>query len=242
MEKVGIYLLGSWLIVVPFLISLNIYQWLPNGEESVQAKESISVDEQNLFLLVSACGGLGASIHALSSFLVYIGNAKFSSNWSIWYIGRPILGGGVAIAFYFVFRAGFVGFANVKDVGTVNLYGICGISVIVGLFSKEAIEKLKEIAATVFVKPKKQKDALDSSEPKVHRYFPFPLMNPQSGEEIEVFGEGFSKKSVVLIGEAPLPTQFITETFLKATILEPENLGPEPRELSVVADDPGKND
>jgi hypothetical protein len=50
--------------------------------------------------------------------------------------------------FYVVLRAGL--FSPSTSVSEVSPYGFCAVSVLVGLFSEQAMEKLRQVAANVF--------------------------------------------------------------------------------------------
>ncbi|MGB9181086.1 MAG: hypothetical protein WCB68_17775, partial [Pyrinomonadaceae bacterium] len=42
--------------------------------------------EERLLLLVIAAGALGSYVHAATSFADYVGNRKFTSSWTWWYV------------------------------------------------------------------------------------------------------------------------------------------------------------
>lgn len=104
--------------------------------------------EQRLILIVILSGALGGSIHAASSFVTFVGNRQFFRSWILWYALRPFIGMALALIFYFFLRGGL--FSAGADVSTVNPFGVATIAGITGMFSKQAIDKLKELFDTMF--------------------------------------------------------------------------------------------
>ena len=71
---------------------------------------------------------------------------------------RPLIGAALALIFYFVFRGGLMVLSTPPDAlkaDTINPFGIAGLGSLVGMFSKEASDKLKEVAESVFKKQKR---------------------------------------------------------------------------------------
>jgi cation transport ATPase len=112
---------------------------------------------QILWLLIFA-GILGAVIRCIYNFFTYWGKGEFDFVWIWYYLFSPFIGGALALVFYFIIRGGF--FTANNDLGNLNnlnLYSFTGLSMLVGLFSREALRKLQTIAETVFVKVEKTK-------------------------------------------------------------------------------------
>lgn len=107
---------------------------------------------QILWLLIFA-GSLGALIRCLYNFFTFWGSSKFDFNWIWYYLISPFIGGSLALVFYFIIRGGFFTVNNDwANLNNINLYSFTGLSMLVGLFSREALKKLQDIAETVFVK------------------------------------------------------------------------------------------
>jgi hypothetical protein len=104
--------------------------------------------ESRLILLVLLVGALGSYVYAVTSFATYAGNRTLTFSWLWWYLLRPFIGGPLALIFYFVIRGGFL--STGADAGSLSLYGIAGLSALVGMFSKNAIDKLQEVFETMF--------------------------------------------------------------------------------------------
>jgi hypothetical protein len=105
-------------------------------------------EESRYILLVLLLGALGSYLHAVTSFVTFAGNRKLVVSWLWWYILRPFIGGPLALIFYFVIRGGFL--STGADATNISIYGIAGTSALVGMFSKNAIDKLEEVFTTLF--------------------------------------------------------------------------------------------
>lgn len=99
-----------------------------------------------LLVLVVAGGFLGNMIHIASSFTVFVGARKFEQSWILWYWVRPFTAAALALAVYFAFGA-------TNDPGTADIDRIITLSILSGLFTDRATEKLREFFEVLF-KPK----------------------------------------------------------------------------------------
>ena len=106
-------------------------------------------DELRFLLMVLLTGALGSSVFALKSFADYLGNEKLSESWFTFYLIQPIEGAGIAFVFYVVVRGGFFSGAS-TDLKTVNMFGVCAIAALAGMFSDTAFQKLNEVFDTMF--------------------------------------------------------------------------------------------
>lgn len=152
--------LGVLLMVIGIaLISLVIAMWpivadattRPTGEEQTFDWLGFTyhlTPDAALILLVVLVSALGSFVHAATSFADYVGNRQLKISWVWWYLLRVLVGSSLALIFYFAVRGGF--FANDASSGAVNPYGIAAVSGLVGLFSKQATDKLREIFDTAF--------------------------------------------------------------------------------------------
>jgi hypothetical protein len=114
-------------------------------------------DEERLLILVMTAGALGSLVHALRSAYWYVGNRNLVRSWVPKYLLLPFCGAILAILFYFVVRGGF--FSPRANSIHTSQYGFCALACLVGLFSEQAVLKLKQIAETVFVTTEQGKDA-----------------------------------------------------------------------------------
>ena len=109
-------------------------------------------DELRLLLMVLLTGALASSVYALKSFADYLGSGKLRESWFTFYLIQPVEGAGIAFFFYVVLRGGFFAGSSI-DLKTVNIFGVCAIAALAGMFSDTAFLKLKELFDTMF-KPK----------------------------------------------------------------------------------------
>jgi hypothetical protein len=161
--------------------------------------------ETALLLLVVVSSALGSFVHAATSFTDYVGNRKLAASWAWWYVLRAFIGCALALLFYFSIRGGFLG-ANTPP-QEINPYGIAAVSGLVGLFSKQATDKLREVFDTIFrTAPGKGDDARSDSianpVPAIAGLEP-PKTEARSGlVEVVLRGAGFVPESVVRLERA----------------------------------------
>jgi hypothetical protein len=149
-------------------ITILIFQFWPNftidekGNMVVNKfiylfnKQIAIEDESRWILIVLLTGALGSYVHATTSFVTFVGNRSLVSSWTWWYILRPFIGASLALIFYFVIRGGL--FSPGADASKVSIFGIAAISGMVGMFSKQATDKLKELFDNLFKTEKGQGD------------------------------------------------------------------------------------
>lgn len=104
--------------------------------------------EQRYLLLVIMSSALGSCIHALTSWVSYVGNKTLVLSWAWWYIARPFIGVPLALLFYFVVRGGLL--STGTETSDVSAFGVAAIAGLVGMFSKQATDKLSEVFETLF--------------------------------------------------------------------------------------------
>lgn len=114
-------------------------------------------DEVRLLWIVILAGALGSLVHALRSVYWYVGNRNLVWSWLGKYMLMPFGGSALAVVFYFVIRGGF--FSPQAGFSQTSPFGFAALSAMVGLFSEQAVLKLKQIAETVLSKPEGGADA-----------------------------------------------------------------------------------
>ena len=117
--------------------AINIFFWTMAASAEVR-----------LIWLVVITSALGSYIHTVTSFTLYAGNRSLAPSWLAWYVLRPAISAALALIFYFALRAGLFSGATADQ--TINPFGIAAISGMVGMFSKQATEKLSKIFDTIF--------------------------------------------------------------------------------------------
>jgi len=155
-----------------------------------------------LLLLVALAGFLGNMIHIATSLTTFLATGKFDRNWMLWYYVRPFTASALAMGIYFVFRGGFMNMSG--DIVNINLYGVMTISLLAGLFTDRATQKLKEVFDVIF-KPKDERPGKLEGDFKITGVTPVEI---EAGKEnmITIKGEHLgSKKFTVTINDEPVP-------------------------------------
>ncbi|MGE5860620.1 MAG: hypothetical protein ACM34J_08695 [Ignavibacteria bacterium] len=104
--------------------------------------------EIRFLLIVIVAAVLGSFIHAATSFTSYVGNKSLVMSWAWWYYMRPFIGIALSLIFYFVIRGGLLSAGT--DAEEISVYGIAAVAGLVGMFSKQATDKLQEVFVTLF--------------------------------------------------------------------------------------------
>ena len=174
MSREGIIGFGVYFIAFSVaLLYLLVNIWPPAISEATPSWSSQPVslflgwlkfslsDEVRLMLIVILAGALGSYVHSTTSFSDYVGNRRLTKSWSWWYILRPFIGISLALVFYFVIRAGL--FSPSASVETTSPYGVAAIAGLVGMFSKQATDKLSELFDVLFktAEEEERKDKLE---------------------------------------------------------------------------------
>jgi hypothetical protein len=204
-----------------------------------QALPSITLDVR-LLLMVMAAGGLGSFVHVATSFGDYVGNEKLTTNWVWWYVLRPFIGMILAAVFYLVVRGGFLSAGT--EAGRLNPYGVAALAALVGMFSKQATDKLDELFNTLFRTAatggdSKRKDDLLNPVPNVTDVEPKLIEPKTENVVVTIVGTGFVNGAVIRINGVNRETMFNDVTRLTAKLL-PEDVA-EQREVEVSVFNPG---
>ena len=103
--------------------------------------------DARLLLLAMLAGGLGALVHVTTSFATYLGNREFDRAWVPWFTLRPLIGMTLGLLFYLIARAGLV---TTSGADAMNPFGVGAISGLAGLFSKQTVDKLRDVFEQAF--------------------------------------------------------------------------------------------
>jgi hypothetical protein len=194
-----------------------------------------------LVLVVMIAGGLGSFIHTATSFSDYVGNGTLSSSWLWWYIFRPFVGMMLAVVFYLAVRGGFL---TGPEAGKINPFGIAALAGLVGMFSKQATDKLDEIFNTLFrtapgAGDSKRQGSLTNPRPSINDWEPKSIEPQTESLIVTVIGTGFVKGAAVRVNGTNRETHFESESRLTATLL-PDDVEKEGEvELTVFSPGPG---
>lgn len=172
--------------------------------------------ELRLILLVMVVGALGSYIHSATSFADYVGNRRLSRSWVWYYILRTFVGMSVALLFYFVIRGGLLSAGAGSE--AVSVFGIAAVSGLVGLFSRQATDKLREVFDTLFKTEDQRGDQLTLPRPEIVSINPETVDAGSQERSLTVNGNGFVNESVVRLNGANRPTNFVSATQLTAEL------------------------
>jgi hypothetical protein len=114
--------------------------------------------EVRLFLIVVLAGALGSLVHALRSLYWYVGNRALVWSWGLQYLLLPFVGATLGVVFYLVARGGLVPQPITSSNAPISPFGFAAVSSLAGLFSHQAIERLKLVATTLLAEAPKGKD------------------------------------------------------------------------------------
>lgn len=119
-------------------------------------------------LICMLSAAIGSSITTVMGYLKHASDQKdFDPAYSAWYIGRPVTGALLGLLFYFILRGGFIALGTNSST-QFDDFALAGAGGLVGLFSKNALEKLREIFDVIFrlEKPTGQTDEAVAPELK----------------------------------------------------------------------------
>jgi hypothetical protein len=119
-------------------------------------------DEVRLLLIVILAGALGSLVHTVRSVYWYVGNRFLKWSWVPKYVLQPFAGSTLAVIFYVVVRGGF--FSPQTTFENTSPFGFTALAALVGLFSEQAVLKLKKVAETVLEPPAPGEDAKPQQE------------------------------------------------------------------------------
>jgi hypothetical protein len=113
--------------------------------------------------MVALSGALGGLVHTVRSFSMYVGTRSLRWSWIPFNLLLPVVGALGGTVFYLVFRGGL--FSSSTQATAANPYGFAAVAALVGLFSEQAMEKLKQIAQEMFAEaPKFEPDHFEDSK------------------------------------------------------------------------------
>jgi hypothetical protein len=199
--------------------------------------------ETRLILLVIVAGALGSYVHGATSFATYVGNRTLFGSWIWWYVLRTPIGVSLAVLFYFVVRGGLLSAGANGD--SLSPFGVAAIAGLVGMFSKQATDKLRELFDNLFRTAPGRGDDERKDKPEKK---PVPVLKamtptsvPSKGGEttIKVVGEDFDETSLVLVNGTKRPTRFVSATELAVTLDATDIANPATFRLMVVTPPPG---
>jgi len=153
-------LIGLYMTAMAIFLAYIVYalfpERIPDDNDKLVWKTAIKIfkfeaeiqPETRLLLLVMTMGAFGSYVHAATSFVSYVGNRSFVKSWTWWYVLRPFIGVALAVIFYFVIRGGLLSAGAAAS--DISPYGFAAMAGLVGMFSKQATDKLEEVFSNLF--------------------------------------------------------------------------------------------
>jgi hypothetical protein len=154
--RVVIYSLGLLLTVELVLLAVALVSLFGVGELPQGAYQdrdvlwwTMTVNEQSLFVVVTlASGAFGGALHGVASLTAHAAAGDFDARWTLWYLLTPFVAAAVAAVVLFVLQAGLGGSASTST--STGLFGIAAFAALAGLFSRNALNKLRDIFEVAF--------------------------------------------------------------------------------------------
>lgn len=212
-RRVTVTALAAYTVVVGVLAVLSGVAAWRLAERAASAKRAIPTSylgldfsvspESSIFLVVVCFGIMGSIVHVATSLASFVGNGRFQTSWTIWYVLRPLIAAVLATIAYVAFRAGFL--SAQADADSVNLFGVAAIAALAGIFSKQVTDKLEDVMDVVFSSKQDGKRGDKLQKPKITRVTP-RTAPAQTAVTITVEGTAFGEGASVLVaGEARAP-------------------------------------
>jgi hypothetical protein len=157
-----------------------------------------AVPDSRMLIVVLLAGALGGLVHALRSFFWYVGNRKLVWSWTPMYVLLPFTSASLAFVFFLLARAGLY-----QPQGEASLL-LVGFAALVGMFSTQAAEKLKDVADGIFTKA--AQGANHAAPVKAQTSVPPAIsLDPASGPaaggtNVTIKGTGFTPDTKVTFG------------------------------------------
>jgi|SRR6056297_40904 len=154
---------GTLLVAIVLVGLLFIYIWAllfvlaPPDMDRTDSELLITLANPNFreLLVAFLAAGIGSTIATIYAYLRHACTLQdFDPAFIPWYFLRPLLGSLLGIVFYWLIRGGILAVLPPEQQGTpldLDVTGLAGVSALVGLFSRQAIEKLRELFHVIFV-------------------------------------------------------------------------------------------
>lgn len=209
---------------VPTPVGRNAGEWDPNA--TVFGRQvTFANDDVRLLLILVITAALGSFVQVATSFSTFLGNKQFLRQWIWWYVLRAPIGIALALLFYFAVRGGF--FTSVSG-ADVNPFGIAALGGLVGMFSKQASDKLQDVFTSLFNSnlDAARADKLTAGsitpqtktggEPVIVSSDP-PALTPAS-TSLTLHGSGFAQGAIVSLNGNAKNTAFLDAQTLAITL------------------------
>jgi hypothetical protein len=212
--RTGSFLLGVFLLLTGVGLVVALFSLWPAVEAATRPRPRPAswsylglppwtlTPDTALLLLVAVVGGLGSMVHGATSFASYVGNRRLKLSWAWWYVLRILTGASLALFVYFLLRGGLL--TGAASTTAVNPYGIAATAGLAGLFSKQAVDKLREVFDTLLRVREgsgddERSDKIVPPAPVLHAVSPGSVPAGQTEVELTLTGEAFTNESRVSV-------------------------------------------
>lgn len=162
-DWIKLIILGFFLLIIPVILVFFIIDFWPvKDTANVNAWSSYTMIlginlafHLRMLLLVLLAGGLGSYIHVATSFSYHIARRDFEPHWYWWYWMRIPIGATLALVTIMIIKGELFVPPTVNTDPTP--FTTIGIAALIGLFSRHAVEKLRDVFDVVF-NPREKKD------------------------------------------------------------------------------------
>jgi hypothetical protein len=170
--------------------------------------------QHRLLLLVVLAGALGGLLHGLRSLFYFIGNRNLRRSWLPMYFALPVSGAAISTVFFLVFVGGL--FEPTGGDGH-NYFLMVGVSALVGMFSQQAVEKLKKISEAILTATQPSADSDGDGDPVLASVVPATGV-AAGGFPVKLIGSGFVPGLTVKFDDQPatIQAQSATEITVQA--------------------------
>ena len=257
--RTNIISLGTYLMVVLVLLVYLLLKIWPteipvpgNPDETTWLKEETLPlvrdplkipDEVRVLLVVLAAGAIGSMVHTIRSFVGFAGNRQLVTSWIPWYVLRPASGAALALVFYLVVRAGLID-TGVGESG-FSIGGVAALAALVGLFSEQASEKLKEVFATLLAtrEPARTADQLKTAtpnpKPEPSALAPESLVAGSAALSVTITGKKFAAGAEVRVNCQSRGTEVKSDTEAVFKLVAQDVATPGDKTVTIVNPPPG---
>jgi len=206
---VGLILLAEMILLLAFLVPFMVAASAAGATRSAALHflgMSGAVSRPSAFIILSLVGGaIGGTLHGLASLTAHVADGDFDRRWTMWYLLNPVIGAALAATFLFVLQAGLGGQAA-STAAPASLYGIAAFATLAGLFSRNALEKLKQIFDVAFAsggEPGSKKPTVVA--PTIGSVTPQAVTAGGAYAQVVIAGDGFTEGSVVEVDGRQVP-------------------------------------
>ncbi|MGD2086420.1 MAG: hypothetical protein PVH61_09585 [Candidatus Aminicenantes bacterium] len=163
-DWIKLIILGFFLLIIPVILVFFIIDFWPvkdTANANAWSDTSMILGlhlayHLRMLLLVLLAGGLGSYIHVATSFSYHIAKRDFEPRWYWWYWMRIPIGAILALVAIMI-TSGNLFVAPTGNNDSIPITTI-GIAALIGLFSRHAVEKIRDILDVVFNTREKKDD------------------------------------------------------------------------------------